>query len=952
MPDSPPKHVWPWFWAKTFDIDGASPDDPRRVHPLWAHLIDVATVADRLWDRRVPDTLKYQLADAIGCDATTARRWYTFWAGVHDVGKAVPFFQALDEASWAHLPAALERMPTPSEHRIHHGFASIPILFDWIEAQPMPRVVAQHARSLAAFASIHHGRLTTDLKASSRRGIRGWRGNSLALGWDCSGWKSSQQALVEAFATVWLGPDSERPWPGTAPGPYAPVLLGFAGWITMADWLGSNQTHFHADLVQTPPAAVTLGTLRAYCDRSRRHAEKAIAAVAFDADHRITTDRFADLYPAYDAPRPIQAHAERFSVEGGPSLTIIEAPTGEGKTEAALLLAARQQRGACGGLYIGMPTQATSNSLFHRIADFVKRATGRETVDDLAVVHGGADLHPSRQPLDVDPNAQVHDTDAASNAAAVHTRAWFVPKKRGLLAPYGVGTVDQAFLGTLRVRHFFLRLFALSGKTVIFDEVHAYDTYMASLFTTLLRWLRTLGANVVLLSATLPAALRNDFIAAWEGESPATNERPGYPAVWHVQDGDVTLEDAIATDPGNQRTVQVKRHGMSRDAIAATVEHALAADATVGVLCNTVRRAQRIYTHLRGGGPHGPGVAASLPDDACLLVHARMPHGERSRREERLRERFGPERTPGVPGLFVATQVAEQSLDVDVDVMLSDLAPIDLLLQRAGRLHRHQKQHRDQRPNGHATARLHVMMPGAPPGRLPDLDHTPLGYGTVYAKLPMLKTWDRLRNGTCWTLPDAYRSAVEAVYGPDDTPPDRLGDADRQHWHDAVDDLSQNDRRDENKAQNQLVATPARVQSLFINESPLRVEDDDPAVHEHMRALTRKPDLPSLTVVILHRDAAGNVYLDADCTTPLALDRLSDIAYQRDVMTQTVRIAHPTIPETLADVPDAFVPIFDAFQQTPALQWTYPMVFTDRRWAGTEAAVTHDDRLGLVIART
>ena len=949
MPESL-EHAWPWFWAKTFDVDGEAPDDPRRVHPLWAHLIDVATVAERLWEGRVPDALKRRLAGAIGCDETTARRWYTFWAGAHDVGKSVPFFQALDDPSWARLPAALDRPVASRRKRLHHGFASIPLLLEWIDGQAMNRSVERYARSVATVAGIHHGRATTDVKASDRRGIRRWWGGTLALGWSNAGWKPAQQALVEAFATLWLGGASDRVWPDTAPDPYDPLLLGFAGWVTLADWLGSNQTHFHADLMRTPPADVTLDTLRAYRHTSEVQADKAVAAVAIDADHRMGTARFADLYPAYDAPRPIQARAETLPVDGGPSLTIIEAPTGEGKTEAALLLAARQQQDGCGGLYVGMPTQATSNSLFHRVADFVKRATDRETVDDLAVVHGGADLHPSRQPLDVAPNAQVHDADAVTDAAAVRTRAWFLPTKRGLLAPYGVGTVDQAFLGTLRVRHFFLRLFALSGKTVIFDEVHAYDTYMASLFVNLLKWLRALGTNVVLLSATLPATLRNDFIDAWSAEPPAVGKRPAYPAVWHVQDGECTLEDGIATDPENRRTVCVMRHGLSRNAIAATVADALTAGATVGVLCNTVRRAQQIYRFLRDGADGSKGGAAELPASDSLLVHARMPHGERSRREEALRDRFGKKRTPGVPGLFVATQVAEQSLDVDVDVMLSDLAPIDLLLQRAGRLHRHQQRHRGQRPRGHATARLHVMMPGAPPGRLPDLDHTPLGYDTVYARFPMLRTWNELRNGATWNLPDAYRSAVEAVYGPDEAPPDRLGNDDRQRWRDAERALSKEDKTDKDVAKKQRVPLPDLLQRLFTNEAPLRVEDDDPEVQQHMRALTRKPDLPSVTAAILHRDTSGDLYLDADCTQPLALDRLSDVAHQRAVLERTVRIAHPAIPEVLADVPDALVPVFDAFQQTSALQWTYPMVFTNRRWTGAGTEVTANARLGLVIA--
>jgi CRISPR-associated endonuclease/helicase Cas3 len=721
--------------------------------------------------------------------------------------------------------------------------------------------------------------------------------------------------------------------------------------VTLADWLGSNASAFDAEAVTTDPVDATTQTVKGYLSISRERAHDAVATMGA-ASSPVVHSSFQTLYPEYESPRPIQRRALQRSHTGKPSLTIIEAPTGEGKTEAALLQAARQQKGRGeGGIYVAMPTQATSNSIFGRIAGFVKRATGRAEIDDLALVHGGADLHPSRRSSDEgDDTEEIYDEDGP-DVGQVRTRAWFLPKKRGLLSPYGIGTVDQAFLGTLHVRHFFLRLFGLAGKTVIFDEVHAYDTYMARIFEQLLRWLKAVDAHVILLSATLPGSLRDQFLEAWDAEPTVTGRDAPYPAMWHTDGGlcapnEGNEDDDLSVDPANRRSITVRPHGMSRGAIAATVNRALDAGATVAVLCNTVARAQNVYSHLTQSGQS----ASQLDDHDRWLLHARLIHKERATRETAVNERFGSSRASGRSALLVATQVAEQSLDIDVDLMLTDLAPIDLLLQRAGRLQRHQDEHRGERPQGYDEAMLHVMMPRVSADRLPNLKETPLGYETVYMPAPMLRTWNELRNGTVWTLPDDYREVVESVYGDDADPPVRLQKEDRQRWREAMMERKDSERDDRRTAVSRLISRPSQLYNLFQVDEPERIEDDDPSVHRSLRAPTRLTDLPSIGTVVLHQQEEDeSYYLDRTCEREAPICDLDAMENRRLLQEHTVRVTHSTIPDLLNDVADEHAALLKQFEETPAFRYHRPLVFTDGVWERDGARMRFDDRLGLVI---
>ena len=292
-------------------------------------------------------------------------------------------------------------------------------------------------------------------------------------------------------------------------------------------------------------------------------------------------------------PRPMQqAVVELAEQLQEPSLVIIEAPTGEGKTEAALYLADHwsrvcQQR----GLYVAMPTMATSNQMFGRVTTVLGQRYPTELVN-VHLVHSQALWRDDMQALRL-------DTADERQGGTVAAMAWFLPRKRTLLAPFGVGTVDQALLSVLQARHFFVRLFGLSHKTVIFDEVHAYDTYMSTIFQRLLGWLRAVGTSVVILSATLPAQTRRELLQAYTGDPDAPYPQVSYPAISWAAKGRVRV---LPLETPAQRTVTLEWAKREVDSMAERLADELREGGCAAVICNTVKRSQEVYSALKTAG--------------------------------------------------------------------------------------------------------------------------------------------------------------------------------------------------------------------------------------------------------------------------------------------------------------------------------------------------------------
>jgi CRISPR-associated endonuclease/helicase Cas3 len=389
--------------------------------------------------------------------------------------------------------------------------------------------------------------------------------------------------------------------------------------------------------------------------------------------------------------------------------------------------------------------------MFMRTLDFLQ-GWGTNRRLDLQLLHGGALLNDTFQRLKV---SGIHDPKAGGD---VRAGEWFTTKKRALLSEYGVGTVDQALLPILPVRHNFVRLWGIANRVVVFDEIHAYDAYTGTLLVHLLRWLLALGSSVVLLSATLPPSIRRK-LAKIVGAVLQEPEQP-YPRLTIFSPNEKPSQTHFEADP--QRRLTLCLHGISPDlpSMRAALEEHLPHGGTGLALVNTVQRAQELYMLFPEGKllmREGQRVGKQLLDGTeVFLFHARFPADRRQKREEKALETFGGKANRAGRKILIATQVAEQSLDLDFDLIATDLAPIDLVLQRAGRLWRHA---RTSRP----VSKPFLLIAGLD-GTEPPSFEKPLWWGAVYREDILLRTWSLLRAKQQVTLPDEIDPLVQDVY--------------------------------------------------------------------------------------------------------------------------------------------------------------------------------------------
>lgn len=708
-------------WAKSGDGSG---------HGLLAHLLDVSAVAAEILSLEPPSTGQW-LMDELGGDDRAAQQLISAWVGLHDLGKATPGFQ--DKWPEGRLQDEQQGLPfnAASLTQNQHDLASAAVLRGYMLQVGHS---AAWAMGAAQAVSAHHGYhfLSPQISGGLPRG-------------EGPQWSAARQEIFDAYWQLFqpVGLPSDKD-------PSLSFVEWLAGLTSVADWIGSNPEWF--------PLGERADSLTEHYECARQLARQALRNIGWSSHHALmdtpegsTDDLIARVMGVSGVKaRPLQSGADALLAQmSGQTLLIVEAPMGEGKTELAFLAHLRlQARNQHRGLYVALPTQATGNAMFDRALGFL-RAFGSNEPIDIQLAHGGATFDERVHALRGIYGDGPHDTVSSS--------AWFAKGKRSLLSAYGVGTVDQALFATLNVKHHFVRLWGLANKVVVLDEVHAYDTYTSGLIEALLRWLKALNCSVVLMSATLPAARRASLLRAWHG-SQVNVPDCSYPRILAC-DGQGALGVSVESRP--QTPIQVTAVSESLTDLVDAVKAKLAEGGCGVAIVNTVNRAQELYALLK----------AHVADDTVLMLfHARFPADERREREKAVMACFGREGKRPKRAVLVATQVVEQSLDIDFDFMISDLAPVDLLLQRAGRLHRHQR----NRPAPHAIPKLQVA--GLNPSRLPELKQT--AWGFVYDPYILYRTWALASRESEWQLPWDIDRLVQAVYG--DVPlPDELAPDDR-----------------------------------------------------------------------------------------------------------------------------------------------------------------------------
>ncbi|NYH79031.1 CRISPR-associated helicase Cas3/CRISPR-associated endonuclease Cas3-HD [Actinopolyspora biskrensis] len=837
-------------WAKSTNGEGD-------WLPLWRHMDDAADVAAWLFDHWLASSVVRLLAAEFGGDVVAARCAVMFLAGAHDVGKATPAFAVQDTGLAQRMRELGLYMPTekrdlPDRNLAHHTVTGHHLLIGWLVDKGWRK---SSARTWGIVLGSHHG---VPLDSDSEN-----TPTFFPCLYGTGTWETVQRELLERVAVRSGAAERLDQWRELKLSAAFQVLV--TGLVIVSDWIASNE-----DLLP-----FLSGELPEVHEEPRR-VSRALEELRLPGAWRPSggPDSVAELFrtrfqlPDDAQPRPVQhAACELARTASEPGLIIVEAPMGEGKTEAALaaseIMAARW---GLGGLLVALPTQATSDAMFDRVVDWLDAmgAEDQQVGGAVTLSHGKARFNrlfqglvrQGRRPSQVGSDEERHRT---SHAVVAHS--WLSGRKKSQLANFMVGTIDQLLFAGLKSRHLMLRHLGLAGKVVVLDEVHAYDVYMNSYLTKVLTWLGAYRVPVLALSATLPADRRRALLEAYQqgreygsggasGQEPAAipdevDGDPGYPLLsWsdgnrvdtkHVGPSGRRTEVALdslggGVDEDLDALVSLLRDSLSDGGCAVVVRN------TVGRVLETARRLEREF----------PGE--------ITVAHSRFITADRMRKDSELLDRFGaPDRAVRRPQrhIVVASQVIEQSLDVDFDLLVTDLAPVDLVLQRMGRLHRHQRgvEQRD-RPAKLRSARAYLagvdLTQGPPALEEAAARHI---YGTYWLLRSAAVLQPRL--GGEVVLPEDIATLVQRAYGPDQVEP--------ADWQEVVSDAwkkwQESSEERECRARDFQVAAPTKPGKAIIGWISANVGEADDGSQGQGQV---RDGAPSLEVILLQHDETGN----------------------------------------------------------------------------------------------
>ncbi len=838
-------------------------------------MLDVAAVA-LAWARSGLGTARSRRLLEPSPSQRISPEQLAFFVAIHDLGKISPGFQAKVPALCLGLSADLSFLPGTETI---HGKAGMDAVADLlIDAG----VAAETADRIAAATCAHHGSFPASGPVHAGTGR----------------WPALRARAFTRLMDA-LGAHSLPEMPFVSDG----FLLAFAGFVSVCDWAGSNTDFFPYDPQRRGSAeylALALQRANTALDSLHLRSWSPGAPLPFNA-----------LFPTIVATA-LQTRCVELADQGEPVLMIVEAPTGVGKTEASLAAADRliSNQGLAGFFY-GLPTQATSNQMFGRVHDFLdRRYPGQRT--NLHLAHGLAHLNEVQKRLVL---RAIYDD---MKDGAVVADGWFRGRKRTLLAPFAVGTVDQAMLAALSVRHFFVRMFGLCGKVVVIDEVHAYDAFMSTILDRLLMWCRELGSSVILLSATLPRERREALLAAWG--SPSTEE-VAYPRIG-IAVGETATWHALP--PGEDRPVRLRHLANEGATVNAWLTSALSEGGCAAWVCNTVRAAQQAFAFLLKNG---------WAREELTLFHARFVVDDRQRLEQEVLGKFSRDGARPRRHIVIATQVIEQSLDLDFDVMVTEIAPVDLVLQRAGRLHRHSGR---VRPGPCARPVLGWVASAA--SEVPDFGSS----AYVYDEHVLLRSWLALHRREQLVVPSDSDRLLSEVYDPAEAPTD-MSVPMRAHWDNTAIELVATLDRARRLPVYSMVTAPGTVDGFRPSATTLIDPDESPDRPSVLQARTRDIE-GTATIVCLHDSGDGAYRLHAG-GIPIDLDAAPDPTDERGLLGRAVTVQSPAWVRRLARIA-----IPTGWQKTGSLQSCHPVRFD----AGGRADVDgtplflHPD-LGLVL---
>ncbi|WP_311517147.1 CRISPR-associated helicase Cas3' [uncultured Megasphaera sp.] len=720
------------LWAKKNECKGL-----LKWLPLRQHLTDAWFVMGFLWDTWVCDGQKEELRNACGqLSREKIKLVLQFIAYIHDIGKATPVFQIMKGYGYSSDldTVLLEKMERGGftgissltlHDRLHHTLTGQAILL---------RLGVRE--DIASIVGGHHGKpLDPDWNDKDTSYSAPYYQVEDKHSLIYQKWQEAQQEIVTT-ALAKSGFDCVEALPEiTQPGA---VLI--EGLVMMADWIASNERYFPLISIEEE-GCMTDDEERAQtgCEKWKQEWQSHCWSPQEIPIEDIYKTRFGF------APREEQKKfSEAVAAVENPGMFIFEAPMGLGKTEAALVaveqLAYKKKQG---GLFFGLPTQATSNSMFDRVLHWLEAVAKEEdSLLGIRLQHGKAALNETFQHL-----SSSMDPDGGGS---VVVNQWFGGRKTTALDDFVVGTVDQCLLLALKQKHLAFRHLGFSKKVVVIDEVHAYDAYMSQYLYRALTWLGAYHVPAVILSATLPKERRKklikaymkgcgykekDFImrtAAWDTEA--------YPLVTCTDGQQVKM---MKDFPKKENTeIHLEK---TAQPIIELLPPAAKGQGIIGIIVNTVKKAQEIAEEC----------VNIYGEDCVALLHSRFIATERIKKEKQLSAMIGKGGVRPDFKIIIGTQVMEQSLDIDFDMLITELAPMDLLLQRIGRLHRHENV---KRPAIYESPQVYVV------GCSDTLDFDK-GSTFVYAPYILTRTQYFLPHQV--HIPADISPLVQRVYGED-----------------------------------------------------------------------------------------------------------------------------------------------------------------------------------------
>lgn len=697
------------LWGKSeYKVKGS-----RRWLPLLTHLHDTCDVGEIVWTRLMSRQNRTAVCRAGSMPPDQGFRIFQFLCGIHDVGKASTSF--VHKSEWlhnrirgAHTVVGDCRVDSTV---VRHETVSHVALYWWLIGRLRGLGVAVDGDEghdvryrLSAWGvpvGGHHGNPPSkkDSGGSTRFTDDDGAEEAYVRG-KSSPWEDVRNALIDDIATrCGIAEDDLRHMASNPLRDFGQNLLSAA--VIVTDWIASNESLFAYgdgadDVVVSTPSRTDhgiskFGILDTWEPSSDMEDD-------FDATFQA---RFGDNHTSSFTPRPVQVavheHVKTHAPDDGAMFVIIEDATGSGKTEAGLaaaeMLAARS---GARGVMVALPTMATSNAMFDRVQKWITRI-GQNGTFSTNLLHSSSALDEEFTGIARYGMRDARDTDGELHCEAALTTVhrWMVGRHCGMTSDFNVGTIDSVISAGLKREYALMPHFGLSSKVLVIDEVHDSDEYMREFLCRTLMWLGRYGVPVVALSATLTPSVRERlhkaYLGVLDGKTSTFDTNclgtKAYPLISSsTVDGAVKVTDSITTVERTKKISIVTDPASGKDPL---VKHALRRVGSSGcaaVVCDTVRVAQDVYSELK----------LALPDWKVVLLHSRFTLADRTAIEKKIVSLLGKNGDRPEKMIVVGTQVLEQSLDIDFDVMITESAPTDQLIQRAGRLHRHIRENRSR----------------------------------------------------------------------------------------------------------------------------------------------------------------------------------------------------------------------------------------------------------------